>query len=132
VAATQNQYSVLGSIGLVRLVPTVSWLNSRNRTSTDFSWSFGKITQPGYTYGGVYTPAVVTKSAIYHADAERDEYLSPRFFVLGQTAFDHNRLSFSVGTTDSYLNDPPVSLPPTMRNSFQFTMGLTYAIKSNY
>jgi hypothetical protein len=33
---------------------------------------------------------------------------------------------------DSYLNDPPVSLPPTKRNSFQFTMGLTYAIKSKY
>ena len=41
-------------------------------------------------------------------------------------------LSFSVGTLDSYLNDPPASLPPTKRNSFQFTMGLTYAIKSKY
>ena len=38
-------------------------------------------------------------------------------------------LSFSLGTNDSYLNDPPTSLPPTKRNSFQFTMGLTYAIK---
>jgi hypothetical protein len=37
-----------------------------------------------------------------------------------------------VGTNDSYLNDPPVTAPPTKRNSFQFTMGLTYAIKSKY
>jgi hypothetical protein len=37
-----------------------------------------------------------------------------------------------MGTLDSYLNDPPTSLPPTKRNSFQFTMGLTYAIKSKY
>jgi hypothetical protein len=231
VAATQNQYTVSGGIGLVRTVPTASWLNPRDRTSVDFTGSFGKITQPAYTSGATTVPAVITKSAIYHADAERDEYFSPRFFALAQTAFDHNfaqdldlqqiygggfgwtvlktpkleanlkgtvqyekqqfisgtssgnqnligstfaansilhlklftytqglsfipaynnmraysanetdtfafpaykRLSFSLGTMDSYLNDPPVSLPPTQRNSFQFTMGLTYAFKSNY
>jgi hypothetical protein len=174
---------------------------------------------------------VITKTAIYHAGAERDEYFSPRLFFLVQTAFDHNfaqdlalqqiygggigwtavkeakqeldlkatvqyekqefitggagsnqnligstfsadyilherlftytqglayipaynnphaysatesntfafptykNLAFSVGTLDSYLNNPPISLPPTKRNSFQFTMGLTYAIKSKY
>ncbi len=231
VTATQNQYTVSGGIGLVRNVPTVSWLNPRDRTSLDFTGSFGKITQPAYPSGTATVAAVVTKSAIYHADAERDEYFSPRFFALGQTAFDHNfaqdlnlqqiygggfgwtalktskqeadlkgtiqyekqqfitgtssgsqnligstfaasyllhlklftytqglslipaynnpraystnetdtftfpaykRLSFSLGTLDSYLNDPPVSLPPTRRNSFQFTMGLTYGFKSNY
>jgi hypothetical protein len=231
VTATQNEYTVSAGIGLVRVVPTVEWLNPRDRTSVDFTGSLGKITQPAYSSGGTTVPAVVSKSAIYHADAERDEYLSPRFFALGQTAFDHNfgqdldlqqiygggfgwtalktpkqeadlkgtmqyekqqfitgtssgnqnligstfaanyvlhlklftfiqgvayipaynnthaysanetntfvfpaykRLSFSLGTMDSYLNDPPVSLPPTRRNSFQFTMGLTYAIKSKY
>jgi hypothetical protein len=180
--------------------------------------------------------AVVTKSAISHLDAERDEYFSPRVFALGQAAFDHNfgqdlslqqiygggigwtalkkpkqqldlkgtiqyekqqfmagagtgnqnlvgstfsatyalhtrlfnlmqglayipayndftaysatetdtlafptykNLSFSVGTLDSYLNDPPAVVlsatqPPIKRNSFQFTMGFTYAIKSKY
>lgn len=231
VTATQNQYTVSGGVSLVRAVPTVTWLDPRNRTSVDFTGSFGKITQPGYTNPGPPpTPvaAVVTKTAIYHADAERDQYFSTRFFALAQTSFDHNysqsldlqqiygggigwtaiksprqeadlkatvqyekqqflnatagtnqnligstfsatytlrtkltdytqgvayipafntpraystnetntfafpaykNLSFSVGTIDSYLNDPPVSLPPTMRNSFQFTMGLTYAIK---
>jgi hypothetical protein len=236
VAATQNQYTVSGGIGLVRTVPTVSWLTPRDRTSFDFSGSFGQITQPGYLSGTTPVPAVVTKSEIYHGDAERDEYLSPRFFALGQVAFDHNysqslslqqiygggfgwtalktakqeadlkgtaqyekqqfsiggaaanknligstfaasyllhvklftytqgiayipayndfraysanetntfafpaykRLSFSVGTMDSYLNDPPVQAqpltqPPTKRNSFQFTMGFTYAFKSTY
>lgn len=235
VTATQNQYTVSGAIGLVRAIPTAPWLNPRNRTSIDFTGSFGKITQPGYTVPAVppaTTPtlvaAVTTKSTIYHADAERDEYFSPRFFALAQTAFDHNysqdldlqqvygggigwtflktprqeadlkatvqyekqvfisastsnqnlvgstfgasyllktklvtytqglafipaynesraysttetdtfafpaykNLAFSIGTNDSYLNDPPISLPPTKRNSFQFTMGLTYAIKS--
>jgi Protein of unknown function, DUF481 len=232
VAATENQYTFSGGVGLVRVVPTVSWLTTRNRTSLDFNGSFGKITQPAYTdpITGIVVPAVVTKSAIYHADAERDQYFSPRFFALAQTAFDHNygqdldlqqiygggfgwtflkrqreeadvkatiqyekqqfisgsstnqnligstislayvlhhklvtytqglayipafnnphaysanetntlafpaykNLSFSLGTLDSYLNNPPASLPPTKRNSFQFTMGLTYAMKSKY
>jgi len=227
VAATQNQYTASGSVGLVRTIPTVTWLNTRNRTSIDFSGSFGKITEPG-------VPTV--KTAIFHAGAERDEYVSSRFFALGQTAFDHNfaqglalqseygggmgwtavkdpkhqldlkatvqyesqqfippttpgvpgtpnqnligstfsasygahfklltftqvlafipafnhphdysanetdtvsfpaykSLSFTVGTLDSYLNDPPLSVPATKPNSFQFTMGITYAIKSKY
>jgi len=222
VQATQNQYTVSGALGLVRMVPSISWLRPRNRTSADFSGSYGKITQPG-------SPTI--KSAIYHIDAERDQYLSSRLFALGQVSFDHNyalnlqmqqifggglgltlfdtphheadvkatiqyenqrfinaapgsnqsligstfsadyllhtklftytqnvafmpayntpraysadetdtlafpaykNLGFSVGTIDTYLNDPPTSVPPTKRNSFQFTMGLTYAIKSKY
>ncbi|HEX8710268.1 MAG TPA: DUF481 domain-containing protein, partial [Terracidiphilus sp.] len=180
---------------------------------------------------GVTIPAIVTKTAIYHADAERDENFTPRYFALVMASFDHNfsqsldlqqiyggglgwtafktprqeadlkatmqyekqsfisggpganqnligstfsadyeahlslitfsqtvayipaynnpraysaaesdtlgfpaykNLSFSVGTADSYLNDPPATLPPTKRNSFQFTMGLTFAIKPKY
>ncbi len=227
VQATQNQTTFSGSVGLVRAVPTVSWLTTRNRTSADFSGSFGKITEP--------TVATV-KTAIFHADAERDEFVSARFFGLAQTAFDHNfaqglalqseygggagweaikqpkqeldlkatiqyesqqflapttlgvpstpnqnligstfsasyvthlklltftqglayipafnkphdysanetdtvafpaykSLSFSLGTLDSYLNDSPLAVPPTKPNSFQFTMGITYSIKSKY
>lgn len=231
VSATQDQYTVSGSLGLMRAVPTVSWLDTRNRTSADFSGSFGKITQPGYTGPAGPVAATVTKTSITHLDAERDQYVSSRFFALAQTSFDHNfsqnldlqqiygggmgwtalktptqtadlkatmqyekqsfisgppsanqnligstfsadylmkrklfawtqeiayipawnnaraysanetntlafptwkKLGFSVGTMDSYLNDPPASFPPTKRNSFQFTMGLTYAFKSTY
>lgn len=233
VAATQKQYTFSGALGLVRTVPNVTWLRPRNRSSIGFTGSFGKITQPSYTIPGppsVFVPSVQTKSAIYHAEAERDQYFSPRMFALAQTAFDHNysqdldlqqiygaglgwtaikrpkqqldlkatmqyekqkfisssgsgmnlvgstfsasyilharlftytqglayipsynnmsaysaneintfafptfkNLAFSVGTIDSYLNDPPTALPPTQRNSFQFTMGFTYAIKSKY
>lgn len=230
VTATQDSYAVSGSVGLVRTIPTVAWLDPRNRTSFDFAGSFGKITQPSYTSGGVFTPATTTKSSILHFDGERDEYVSSRIFALGQAAFDHNysqdldlqqiyggglgwtvlktpneegdlkatmqyekqsfitgtpanqnligstfaanyllkrklvtytqtlefipaynneraysaaetdtfafptykNFGFSVGTLDSYLNDPPVTAPPTKRNSFQFTMGLTYAFKSKY
>ncbi len=231
VSATQNQYTVSGSLGLMRTIPTVSWLDTRNRTSADFAGSFGKITQPAYVGPTGLVAAVTSKTSILHLDAERDEYFSPRYFGLAQTAFDHNfsqnlnlqqiygagigwtaiqtakqqadlkatfqyekqsfitgpssanqnligstisadymlkqkiftltqqiafipafnnlhaysaeeadtvafptwkNLGFSVGTMDSYLNDPPASFPPTKRNSFQFTMGLTYAIKSKY
>jgi hypothetical protein len=222
VQATQNQYTAMGSVGLVRTVPSVSWLLTRNRTSSDFSGSFGKLTSPG---------APTIKTAIFHADAERDQYFSSRLFGLAQVAFDHNfaqnlalqsvygggigftpletpkqhldvkatiqyesqqfitggstgnqnligstfsadytrksklmvftqeiafvpaynvpraysadetntlsfptfkSLSFTVGSLDSYLNDPPATVPPTRRNSFQFTMGVTYNIKSKY
>ena len=96
VTATQNQYTFSGAIGLVRSVPTVDWLDPRNRTSIDFSGSFGKITEPGYvvpaagTLPATYVQPVTTKTAIFHADAERDEYFSRRVFGLVQTAFDHN------------------------------------------
>jgi hypothetical protein len=231
VTATENQFTVAGAVSLVRTVPTVSWLDPRDRTLFAFAESYGKITQPAYVAAGVLVPAVVSKSAITHVGAERDQFFSPRVFALAQTEFDHNfaqnlqlqqiygggigwtavklpkqqldlkatiqyeqqtffnaapgsnmslvgstiganyllhlklftfaqalafvpafndphaysadetntfafptykNLSFSVGTLDSYLNDAPVSLPPTKRNSFQFTMGVTYAIKSKY
>lgn len=224
VQATQDQYTFAAGLALVRVVPSVTWLNPRNRTAATFSGSYGKITAHG-------TPP--NKSSIFHFDAERDEYFTQRLFVLAQTAFDHNfaqdldlqqiygggigwtvistpvqeadlkatlqyerqqfisggpgshnnligstlsadymrhlklftyaqslayipsfnnshaysaieinsftfpaykSFSFTMGTTDSYLNNPPATLVPprTKRNSFQFTMGLSYAIKSKY
>ena len=232
VAATQKQYTFNGGVALARVEPSVSWLNPNNRTTIDFTGSYGKITQPAYISEGVFYPASNSKSAIYHAGAERDQYFSSRFYALAQTAFDHNysqgldlqqvygggigytiikqpkqeldikataqyekqdfinatdgtnqnlvgstyagtyvlhlfrgllfnqqvsylpaynntraysatetntlaipfykSLSFSVGTIDSYLNDPPAAVPPTLRNSFQFTFGATYGFKSKY
>jgi len=220
VEATQHSRTFTGSAALVRAYPTVPYLPTRNKTTVDFSGTYGRITQSG-------EPAV--KTAIYHADAERDEYISTRFYVLVQTAFDHNfsqsldlqqiyggglgwtamnsarqhldfkatlqyekqefaqatagtnqdligstisstyklklphntvfnqqisyipaynnthaysanetnnilvpfykRLSLSIGTLDTYLNNPPVTTPPSKRNSFQFTTGLTYQIR---
>jgi hypothetical protein len=231
VTATQNQYTFSGGLGLARVVPTVTWMRTNNRTLVDFMGSFGKITQPAYVGPTGPVAAITSKTSILHFDAERDEYVSPRMFGLVQTAFDHNysqnlslqqiyggglgwtvlqkpkeqadvratvqyekqsfisapsgsnqnligstfsadyllkggvitytqevayipawnntaawsadetntiafpgwkRFGFSMGTIDSFLNDPPASFPPTKRNSFQFTMGLTYAIKSKY
>ncbi len=242
VSATTDQYTFAGGVNLVRAVPTVSWLDARNKTLFGFNESYGRITQPAYFYpatppatGSIAVPAVVTKSSIAHFGAERDEYVSQRLYALGQATFDHNyaqdlrlqqiygggigwtvekspkqefdlkgtiqyeeqqftpgsgnvdqnligstlaanydlhlkllrytqtlsfipaynrfsaysatetnavafpsykNLSFSLGTLDTYLNDAPfigtATTPPTKPNSFQFTMGLTYAIKSKY
>ena len=233
VQATQNQYTFNGTVALARVVPTVSWLDPRNRTTIDYSQSYGKITDPAYTdANGNFVPSSFSKSSIFHADAERDEYVSPRFYLLGQVAFDHNfsqsldlqqiygggvgytviktpkqeldvkatvqyerqnffntaansnenligstfggyytlhmpkgilfaqqllyipawnelraysvaetnaltfpaykNIGFSIGTLDTYLNNTPFTFPPTKRNSFQFTAGVTYTIKSAY
>lgn len=233
VQATQNQYSFTGGVALARVVPTASWLDPRNRTTIDYSQSYGKITDPAYTdANGNFVPSSYTKSSIFHADAERDQYVSPRFYFLGQVAFDHNysqsldlqqiygggigytivktpiqeldvkatmqyerqnffntttnqnqdligstfggyytlhlpksilftqqllyipawnnlraysvaetdsvvfpaykNFGFQVGTLDTYLNNVPLTFPPTKRNSFQFTAGVTYTIKSAY
>ena len=43
--------------------------------------AYGEVTQPG-------TPSI--KTAIFHGDAERDEYFKPRLYFFGQGAFDHN------------------------------------------
>lgn len=232
VQSTQKQYTFTGAVALARVIPTVSWLNPRNRTTLDFSGSYGKITQKAFISGGVFYPETSTKTALFHADAERDEYFSPRMYVLGMAAFDHNysllldlqqiygggigwtaikspkqeldlkgtvqyekqnfinaapgvnqdligstfagiyllklprdmvfnqqvayipawnnlhaysitetdtlaipaykNLAFSIGTLDTYLNNPPPAIPSTKRNSFQFTFGVTYDIKSKY
>ena len=81
VEATQKSNTFTGSIGLIRAVPTEDWLDPRNRTIVDFSTSYGNVTQPN-------TPTV--KTSIYHADGERDEYFSRRFYGFGQLAYDHN------------------------------------------
>ena len=48
VEATQTSYSFNGAITLARVIPDVTWLEPKNRTTTDFSASYGKITDPGY------------------------------------------------------------------------------------
>jgi hypothetical protein len=81
VEATQNSRTFTGGFNLVRALPTQDWLTPRNRTTIDFTASYGEVTQPN-------TPSI--KTEIYHADAERDEYLTSRVFAFGALAFDHN------------------------------------------
>jgi hypothetical protein len=73
-----------------------------------------------YTQGVAFIPAYNNTAAF--SFNETNAFAFPAY----------KNLSFSLGTMESFLNDPPASLPPTKRNSFQFTMGLTYAFKSKY
>jgi hypothetical protein len=79
--STQNSYLFQADTALKRTVPTVSWLDPKLRTTINFTLSAGKTTQPG-------TPETITN--IFHVDAERDEYFSPRGYYLQGLSFDHN------------------------------------------
>lgn len=96
VRSTDYGETFTAGIGLVRDMPGVSFLPARNRTSFDLQETYGKLTSPVIPQTTPPSPPAVTKTSIFHTDAERDEYFSPRFFALGQTAFDHN---YSQGLT---------------------------------
>ena len=81
VEATQKSVSFNTAVSLVRAIPSENWVAPRNKTTLDFSDSYGKVTQPN-------TPEV--RTSIYHADAERDEYFTSRVYALGSMSFDHN------------------------------------------
>jgi len=81
VRSTQNTTTYTTGISLARPEPGVAWLPAKSNTTLDFSQSYGTTTQAGQ-------PTIETN--IFHADAERDEYFSPKLFVDGNVAFDHN------------------------------------------
>jgi hypothetical protein len=81
VEATQNSRGFTGNAALVRAIPSVDWLDPRNRTIFDFTGAYGQVTQPGTTG---------TKTNIIHFDAEHDWFVSPRFYFLVDASFDHN------------------------------------------
>ena len=81
VNSTQNSASINTGVALSRAVPPVTWMPARQRTLLNFSSNYGKVTQPN-------TPTV--KTNILHAGIEEDEYLSPRFYLLGEGTWDHN------------------------------------------
>jgi hypothetical protein len=86
VQATQTGTTLTAGVNLVRTMPQVAWLPPSNRTTFDLLESYGKLSTP--TIGD--TPASDVKTSIFHTDAERDEYFSPRLYALGDVAFDHN------------------------------------------
>ena len=90
VRATDYGETYTAGIALVRAIPAVPFLPARNRTSFDLQETYGKLTSPVIPQTMPASPAAVTETSIFHADAERDEYFSPAFFALGQTSFDHN------------------------------------------
>ena len=94
VRSTQNATTFNTSVALIRQFPTVSYLPPRNRTTVDLSETYGNQRSPGAIPNPLGLPDQLVKTSIFHADAEQDEYLSKRFYYLGEVAFDHN---FSLG-----------------------------------
>ena len=116
VEATQNSNAFTGSIGLIRAIPTENWLDPANRTLVDFSGSYGKVTQPN-------TPTV--KTAILHADAERDEYFTSRFYGFGQLAYDHN-FSQGLGLQQAYGGGIGWTVIRSAKQTLDVKAGLSY------
>jgi hypothetical protein len=81
VNATQDSETFNGAASMVRAIPTETWLEPGSRTSLNINAAYGEMTQPG---------APSSKTAIFHGDAEQDKYFTPRVYVFGQGAFDHN------------------------------------------
>jgi Protein of unknown function, DUF481 len=86
VQSTQTSRSFTGSVDLVRAMPGVDWLAPRNKIIFNANASYGSVTQPAVGT----TPASSAKTNILHGDIERDEYVTQRFYVLGDASADHN------------------------------------------
>jgi hypothetical protein len=88
--STTTGTTLSAGLNLVRAIPTVPWMLPRNRTSVDVLESYGKLSTPVIPPTAPPTPASVVVTNIFHADAERDQYFSPRLYALGDVSFDHN------------------------------------------
>ena len=88
--STTTGTTLSAGLNLVRAIPTVPWMLPRNRTSVDVLESYGKLSTPVIPPTTPPTPASVVVTNIFHADAERDQYFSPRLYALGDVSFDHN------------------------------------------
>ena len=87
VESTQTSENFTGAIALVRAEPGPDWLEPRNKTIFDATGTYGLTTQP-------FIPGVQSASSartnILHGDIERDQYLTPRFYLLADASADHN------------------------------------------
>ena len=81
IRATQDSTTFNGAVNLVRATPAVDWLPARSRSTIDYNQAYGTTSQAG---------TATVKTNIFHADAERDEYFTPRAYGFGAVAFDHN------------------------------------------
>lgn len=78
------------ALNMVRLAPMATYLPPHDRQTLNVAETYGKLTQPVVPQTTPPTPNDVAKTSIFHADFEYDRYFSPRFYALGDTAFDHS------------------------------------------
>lgn len=87
--STSYGQTYTAAVALTRAIPTVPYLPPRTRTSFNLLETYGKLTQPVIP-NPTNLPVSEAKTSIFHTDFEHDKYLSPRFYVLGNLAYDHN------------------------------------------
>ena len=116
IRATQDNTSFNGAINLSRSTPGVDWLPARDRSIIAYTQSYGTVSQAG-------TPTVETN--IFHANAERDEYFSPRLFAFGSTTFDHN-FSSNLGLEQAYGGGVGITLIKNGRQQLDFKGDVHY------
>jgi hypothetical protein len=94
VRATDDNTSLTAAIALARVIPSVTYLPTRNRTTFNLAETYGtassKVIPPPAPSIPPQPPYTLTKTSIFHSDAERDEYFSPRLYTLADVSFDHN------------------------------------------
>jgi hypothetical protein len=90
VESTQNGQTYNAAVNLVRLIPSVSFLPPRTRSTVNVLETYGKITQPVIPQTVPPSPDTVAKTNIFHADAEHDKYFTARVYGLVGLSFDHN------------------------------------------
>lgn len=110
VRATQNSTTFNGSINLVRATPQVVWLAPRSKTAIDYNQAYGTVSQPA-------TPTL--KTNIFHADAERDDYFSPRVYIFESVTFDHN-FSQSLDLQQAYGGGIGITLLQNAQRTLDF------------
>jgi hypothetical protein len=91
IESTQTGQSYNLAVTLARLIPSVDFLPPRTRTTVNALETYGKITQPAIPQTIPPTLASVTKTSIFHADAEHDKYFdATKLYGLVGVSFDHN------------------------------------------
>ena len=90
VRSTQKATTFTAAANFVRTIPTLSYLPARNRTTVNITETYGVEQTPVIPQTAPPTPPSVVQTSIFHADAERDRYFSPRLFLLGDLSYDHN------------------------------------------
>ena len=90
VRSTESGSSFNTGLTLLRTIPSVTYLPPRTRSSLNLSETYGRLRQPVIPETDPPSPDLIVKTSIFHNDLERDQYVSTRFYALGQSSFDHN------------------------------------------
>ena len=120
VRATQDSTTFNGAIVLTRATPTVDWLPPRDRTNLNYTQAYGTTSQVG---------TATVKTNIFHANAERDQYFSPRLFAYGSATFDHN-FSQGLNLQQAYGGGIGISVLHNAKTQLDFKGDIQYQEES--